>query len=99
MTGLAKTAPDRLKLVSTGSNWTRPAQPDQTGPDRLTPAQTGPDRLKLVLKRFKPDSNRKRPAETGFDLLKPDLRGSNRIKPDQTGTNRIKADLTGSHRF
>ena len=60
-----QTGPNWLKPVLTGSHRTQtgldaqtgveqlkpdqPAQPDQTGSDRLKPDQTGPDRLKPVL--------------------------------------------------
>ena len=98
--GSNRFSPAQTGSDQTGSQWTQMCldllQPDQTTPDRLL------DWLKPVLtvslwtrpglpgfERLKPDTNRTRPAKTGWKRLKPDQTGSNGIKPDQNGSNQL----------
>ena len=57
---------------------------------------TGSNQTKNVADQLKPDSNRTRPAQIGFDRLKPDKdqTGSNQ---NQTGPDRLKSVLNSSN--
>ena len=57
---------------------------------------TGSNRTQNVQNQLKPDSNRTRPAQIGFDRLKPDKdqTGSNQ---NQTGPDRLKSVLNSSN--
>ena len=79
---LAQTRPENLKPVFSGTNWAHTCidqiKPGQTGSnqfDRLKPDSIRPRLVPIGFNRLKPgqtSSNRTKPAETGFDWLKPD---------------------------